>query len=119
MSGAAATPVSAPSGMRAVVMGASAGAVAALSAILPALPAGFRLPIIVVVHLPAMVAAIKTHLAAAPQRYADLLEAEDLGPEPMRFLDIAHIDHEVVDARRGQRFRGCGRNHTRCPICHR
>ena len=36
----------------AVVMGASAGAVEALMAILPALPAGFPLPVMVVVHVP-------------------------------------------------------------------
>jgi two-component system, chemotaxis family, protein-glutamate methylesterase/glutaminase len=36
----------------AVVIGASAGALDALSVILPALPAGFRLPLIVVVHVP-------------------------------------------------------------------
>jgi two-component system chemotaxis response regulator CheB len=37
---------------QAVVIGASAGAVEALSAILPALPGSFPLPIFVVVHLP-------------------------------------------------------------------
>ena len=36
----------------AVVIGASAGALEALSAILPALPASFALPIFIVVHLP-------------------------------------------------------------------
>ncbi len=36
-----------------IVIGASAGALGALSAILPALPAGFALPVLVVVHLPA------------------------------------------------------------------
>ncbi|PWE52918.1 chemotaxis protein CheB [Metarhizobium album] len=36
----------------AVVIGASAGALEALSAILPALPAGFRMPVLVVVHVP-------------------------------------------------------------------
>ena len=36
----------------AVVIGASAGAISALSAILPELPAGYPLPVIVVVHLP-------------------------------------------------------------------
>jgi len=38
---------------RVVVMGASAGAIQALTRILPALPAGFPLPILVVVHVPA------------------------------------------------------------------
>lgn len=36
----------------AVVIGASAGALEALSAILPALPADFRLPLFIVVHIP-------------------------------------------------------------------
>jgi two-component system chemotaxis response regulator CheB len=38
---------------RAVVIGASAGAIQALSRILPALPADYPLPILVVVHVPA------------------------------------------------------------------
>lgn len=38
---------------RAVVIGASAGAIQALSLILPALPASFPLPILIVVHVPA------------------------------------------------------------------
>lgn len=37
----------------AVVIGASAGAVEALSAILPALPRQYRLPVVIVVHVPA------------------------------------------------------------------
>lgn len=37
---------------RAVVIGASAGAVQALQTILPALSAGYRLPVLVVVHVP-------------------------------------------------------------------
>src|SRR6201991_418522 len=36
----------------AVVIGASAGALEALSVILPALPATFRLPVFIVVHMP-------------------------------------------------------------------
>lgn len=39
--------------MGAVVVGASAGAVQALSLILPRLPEGYRLPVLVVVHVPA------------------------------------------------------------------
>lgn len=39
--------------MRAIVIGASAGAVQALSRILPHLPAGYPLPVLVVVHVPA------------------------------------------------------------------
>ena len=36
----------------AIVIGASMGAIEALSTILPALPSGFRLPVLVVVHVP-------------------------------------------------------------------
>jgi two-component system, chemotaxis family, protein-glutamate methylesterase/glutaminase len=43
--------VSAPP-VKAVVIGASAGAVQALLTILPALPAGYRLPVLIVVHVP-------------------------------------------------------------------
>ncbi len=39
--------------IEAVVIGASAGALEALSVILPSLPARFRLPLLIVVHLPA------------------------------------------------------------------
>ncbi len=38
--------------VEAVVIGASAGALDALSVVLPALPAAFKLPLVVVVHLP-------------------------------------------------------------------
>jgi two-component system chemotaxis response regulator CheB len=37
---------------RAIVIGASAGALEALSVILPALPANYRLPVLIVVHVP-------------------------------------------------------------------
>ncbi|MBL8713951.1 MAG: chemotaxis protein CheB [Alphaproteobacteria bacterium] len=46
MAGAAAKPT-------AIVIGASAGALGALSVILPELPAGFPLPVLIVVHVPA------------------------------------------------------------------
>jgi two-component system chemotaxis response regulator CheB len=36
----------------AIVIGASAGALEALSVILPSLPADYRLPVVVVVHVP-------------------------------------------------------------------
>ncbi len=41
-----------PDHVEAVVIGASAGALEALSVILPSLPAEFRLPVMVVVHVP-------------------------------------------------------------------
>lgn len=42
-----------PDGLEALVMGGSAGAFAALKQLIPALPPGLALPVIVVVHLPA------------------------------------------------------------------
>src|SRR5207249_7525831 len=56
------------------------------------------------VHLAAMVAAVEAHVA--PARLADLLEAEHLGPEFVRFFHVADIDHEMVDADRDQRLGG-------------
>lgn len=47
---------------RAVVIGASAGALEALSAILPALPASYGLPIMIVVHMPPDKKSILTEL---------------------------------------------------------
>jgi two-component system chemotaxis response regulator CheB len=61
---------------RAVVMGASAGALAALSKILPALPADFALPVMVVVHLPADKNSILAELFKATCALA-VCEAED------------------------------------------
>jgi two-component system chemotaxis response regulator CheB len=59
----------------AVVIGASAGALEALSVILPALPAGFRLPLIVVVHVPpgkrSMLAELFQAKCQIPVREAD------------------------------------------------
>jgi hypothetical protein len=59
---------------------------------------------IVVVHAAAVVAAIEAHLAVAALRICDLLEAEGLGPEFVRLLDVAHVDDEMVDTARGDRL---------------
>jgi two-component system, chemotaxis family, protein-glutamate methylesterase/glutaminase len=63
----------------AVVIGASAGALEALSVILPALPAGFRLPLIVVVHVPPDKRSILAELFQAKCRIP-VREAEDKEP---------------------------------------
>ena len=64
---------------RAIVVGASAGALDALSVILPALPADFALPLFIVVHVPAardsMLATLFDAKCALPVR-----EAEDKEP---------------------------------------
>ena len=60
----------------AVVIGASAGALEALSVILPTLPAAFRLPIIVVVHIPPDKRSVLAELFAA-KCALKVFEAED------------------------------------------
>lgn len=64
---------------RAVVIGASAGALQALSQILPALPADFPLPILIVVHVPAGRHNMLAVLFEAKCRMA-VREAEDKEP---------------------------------------
>jgi two-component system, chemotaxis family, protein-glutamate methylesterase/glutaminase len=63
----------------AVVIGASAGAWEALSAILPALPAHFSLPLMIVVHMPSDRPSILAELFQARCRIA-VREAEDKEP---------------------------------------
>ncbi|HEU4535771.1 MAG TPA: chemotaxis protein CheB [Polyangiaceae bacterium] len=60
----------------AIVVGASAGAVAALLRILPALPAGFPAPVLVVVHLPASRPSLLAELFAS-RCALRVVEAED------------------------------------------
>lgn len=63
----------------AVVIGASAGALEALSVILPALTPDFRLPVIVVVHVPPDKRSVLSELFQAKCRIA-VREAEDKEP---------------------------------------
>jgi two-component system, chemotaxis family, protein-glutamate methylesterase/glutaminase len=63
----------------AVVIGASAGALEALSVILPALPAHFKLPVMVVVHVPADKPSVLAELFGAKCRIP-VREAEDKEP---------------------------------------
>jgi two-component system chemotaxis response regulator CheB len=64
---------------QAVVIGASAGALEALSAILPALPANFRLPVVVVVHIPPDKRSVLAELFRAKCNLA-VVEVEDKEP---------------------------------------
>lgn len=79
----------------AVVIGASAGALEALSAILPALPAGFGLPIIVVVHVPpnrpSMLAELFRAKCLIPVR-----EAEDKEPISAGTIFFAPPDYHLL-----------------------
>jgi two-component system chemotaxis response regulator CheB len=67
----------------AVVIGASAGGVEALAVILPALPAGFRPPVFIVVHLPrerpSLLVEIFERRCALPVREADDKEPVEPG----------------------------------------
>jgi len=67
------------SAAQAVVIGASAGALEALSAILPALPADFRLPVMIVVHVPPDKPSVLATLFQAKSRIV-VREAEDKEP---------------------------------------
>lgn len=64
------------SGFEAVVIGASAGAVEALSTILPALPLHYALPVMIVVHLPPDKKSVMAELFQAKCR-VKVKEAED------------------------------------------
>jgi two-component system, chemotaxis family, protein-glutamate methylesterase/glutaminase len=65
----------------AVVIGASAGALEALSAILPSLPANYRLPVIIVVHVPRDNKSVMAEIFQA-KCSIEVREAED--KEPIR-----------------------------------
>jgi two-component system, chemotaxis family, protein-glutamate methylesterase/glutaminase len=84
----------------AVVIGASAGALEALSVILPALPAGFRLPLIVVVHIPPDKRSVLAELFQAKCRIP-VREAEDKEPIIDGTVYFAPPDyHLLVEANR-------------------
>lgn len=81
--------------IRAVVVGASAGAVEALSAILPSLPAGYPLPVIVVVHLPPDKDSAMAKLLQMKCR-VDVREVEDKEPLEAGTVYIAPPDCHVL-----------------------
>jgi two-component system chemotaxis response regulator CheB len=83
-----------PTRPEAVVVGASAGAVEALSAILPALPAGYPLPILVVVHLPADRKSILAELLQAKCAMT-VVEAEDKQPIEPATVYVAPPDYHL------------------------
>ena len=80
---------------QAVVIGSSAGALEALSSILPALPAGFTLPVIGVVHLPSDRRSI---LAELLQRkcLVQVREAEDKEPIEVGTVYLAPPDYHLL-----------------------
>jgi len=80
---------------RAVVIGASAGALEALSAILPQLPAGYPLPIFVVVHLPADKKSVLAELLAA-KCALKVQEAEDKDAIRPGHVYVAPPDYHLL-----------------------
>ncbi len=79
----------------AVVIGASAGALEALSAILPGLPASFPLPIMVVVHIPPDRPSALADLFAAKCRMF-VKEAEDKEPLLAGTIYFAPPDYHLL-----------------------
>ena len=79
----------------AVVIGGSAGAFEALSAILPALPANYALPLLIVVHLPADKKSIMAELFQRTCRIA-VREAEDKEPIQPATAYFAPPDYHLL-----------------------
>ncbi|WP_165223409.1 chemotaxis protein CheB [Aquisphaera insulae] len=80
---------------RAIVIGTSAGAVEALLAILPQLPREFRLPILIVVHLPADRESLLPGLLGA-RCLVDVREAEDKEPIAAGTVYLAPPDYHLL-----------------------
>jgi two-component system chemotaxis response regulator CheB len=87
-------------GAEAIVIGASAGAIQALSRILPALPADYPIPVLVVVHVPADHSDLLAPLFQAKCRVV-VKEAEDKEPIRPGFVYFGPSDyHLLVEAER-------------------
>lgn len=85
---------------RAVVMGTSAGALEALSNLLPELPADFPLPVMLVVHLPADKESILPELLQSKCQVA-VREAEDKEPIRGGTVYVAPPDYHLLVEREG------------------
>jgi two-component system chemotaxis response regulator CheB len=79
----------------AIVIGASAGALEALSVILPALPADYRLPVVVVVHVPPDKKSIMAELFQA-KCGIEVREAEDKEPISGGTVYFAPPDYHLL-----------------------
>ncbi len=79
----------------AVVIGASAGALDALSVVLPALPADFRLPLMIVVHMPSDKKSVLAELLRSKCRIA-VTEADDKEPIVGGTAYIAPPDYHLL-----------------------
>jgi two-component system, chemotaxis family, protein-glutamate methylesterase/glutaminase len=83
------------SSVEAIVIGASAGAVHALSTLLPALPANYRIPILVVVHVPPDRGNALVPLLQSKCRLA-VKEAEDKEPVRAGVAYFAPSDYHLL-----------------------
>jgi two-component system chemotaxis response regulator CheB len=81
--------------VEAVVIGASAGAVEALSVLLPSLPAEYPLPVLIVVHLPPDKQSIMAELFRAKCRM-DAREAQDKEPIQGGVIYFAPPDYHLL-----------------------
>ena len=81
--------------IRAVVIGGSAGSVQALSRILPSLPAGYPLPVFIVVHVPPDRGNALVPLFAAKCR-VQVKEAEDKEPARGGVVYFAPSDYHLL-----------------------
>ncbi len=81
--------------LRLVVVGASAGGVAALGDILPRLPAGFTLPVVVVVHQPASHRSLLAELFAR-KCSLPVLEAYDKAPVKPGHVYFSPPDYHLM-----------------------
>jgi two-component system, chemotaxis family, protein-glutamate methylesterase/glutaminase len=86
---------------KAVVMGASAGAVEALSSILPTLPCGYPLPLLIVVHVPRDNSSVMVDLFRGNCR-VDVREAEDKEPIRASTVYFAPPDYHLLVERDGR-----------------
>jgi two-component system chemotaxis response regulator CheB len=84
----------------AVVIGASAGAFDALTAILPLLPDGYRLPIMIVVHMPMDKKSVLAELFQRTCKIA-VREAEDKEPIESATAYFAPPDYHLLVERTG------------------
>jgi two-component system chemotaxis response regulator CheB len=82
-------------GAELVVVGASAGAVEALSALLPALPEGYRLPVVVVVHIPPDKTSVMAELFRGKCR-VNVCEAGDKEPLVAGAVYFAPPDYHLL-----------------------
>lgn len=80
---------------RAVIIGASAGALEALSLVLPSLPASFALPVFVIVHVPADKPSVLAEIFSAKCRLR-VVEAEDKEPVEPGVIYFAPPDYHML-----------------------